>query len=499
MNFENFLLEKLSPEQEKIKIVILTSNSAESPLYTILSQHNQNPNHTLYSVDVNSIKSIEEIPGKNAYFFRFATKYKEDIRVSPSNTVIIFRRGVLGTTSSQMIAKRLEELNFFCVNPLQSMITCDNKYLTHLRFQNMNVTSPKTTLISNIRHFKTGLKEIGGKYPFVMKILQGTHGKGVSIIHNEMAFTSFYQTCQAMLGKPNIEVLIQEMVDADYDLRIHVIKNNSKVLIDPTEKNHYDIIGTMRRNKVEGDFRTNYSLGGTIDTVDDEIFTEEVKKLAIDAARSVDAYWCGVDIIIDKETKKPYVLEVNTSAGVKGVTQVNQELPKKLLEWLTNKNNWVSNIKVIGYLEKMTIRGIGDFVAKFDTGNGALCSTLLAEKIKITDDNKVRWEINGKKYVKEFVKFIEPSVGTEVHKRPVVKLNIEFLGKKYKGVEFALTDNRLAKSTPILINRKFMRILGVTVDSSETFKLGDFVNNVTGESYNAKKSMKEPYNGVNLF
>lgn len=499
MNFENFLLEKLNPEQEKIKIVILTKNRDSSPLYTILSQYNENPNHTLYSVDVNSIKSIEEIEGKNAYYFRFATKNKEDLRISPSNTVIIFRKGVVDTTASQMIANRLEELNFFCVNPLQSMITCDNKYLTHLRFVNSGVKTPKTNLVSNIRHTKTAIKEIGGKYPFVMKILQGTHGKGVNKIKEESSFTSFYQTCQAILNKPNIEFLIQECIEADYDLRIHVVKNNSKVLTDPMEKNHYDIIGVMRRNKAEGDFRTNYSLGATIENVDDSIFTEEVKRLAIDAAKSVGGYWVGVDIIIDKNTNVPYVLEVNTSSGVKGITQVDNEFPKKLLAWLTNKNNWVSNIKVIGYLEKMTVKGIGDFVAKFDTGNGALCSTLLAEKIKITDDNKVKWEINGKKYVKEFVKYIEPSVGTEVHKRPVVKLNIEFLGKKYRGVEFALTDNRLSKSTPILINRKFMRVLGVTIDSSETFKLGEFINNNTGESYNAKESMKEPYNGVNLF
>ncbi len=403
-----------------------------------------------------------------------------------------------------MIATRLEELNFFCVNPLQAMITCENKYLTHLRFDNSNVKSPRTALLSNLKNFPNALKMIGGKYPFVMKILQGTHGVGVSIVESENSFRSVYQTFQALVKKTNIEVLLQEMIPADFDLRVHVVRNNSKVLKDPLEKNVYDIIGYMRREKIKNekgevvDFRTNFSKGGEVKQVEDDIITEDVRKLAIDAAKAVEGYWCGVDVIINKETKEPYVLEVNTSSGIKGITKVNPDFPKVLLKWITNKNNWVSNTKSIGYLEKLVVSGMGEFVAKFDTGNGALCSTIIAENIEIKED-KVYWEINGKKFVKTFIKYIEPSVGTEVHKRPVVKLDVEFLGKKYKGVEFALTDTRIGKSTPILINRKFMRILGINVDASTTFKLEDFIDSRTGEPYNAKKSIGKKYSGINLF
>lgn len=494
--YDDFLNEALESSKDLTKIIILTGYAnGKSPLEKKLTQINTNKNVRIHSVDVNNIRIVNDEEVKTRFYIEFLTGNNKPIRISPSNTMILFRRSVILNTNSQIIANKFEELNFFCINPIQSMNICENKYLTYLRFVNSKVATPRTTLISNLKNFDTCFEAIGGKFPIVMKILNGTHGMGVSIIESESSFKSVYQTLMVALNKPNIEILLQELIPADYDLRIHVIKNQSKILKDPETSDYYEIIGAMRRNKIENDFRTNFSLGGTIDIVDDKILTDEIRTLAINACKAVEAFWCGVDIIIDKETGKPYVLEVNTSPGIKGISTVDNDTPKKLYDWLTNKQNWISNVTSIGYLEKIKLTGVGEFVAKFDTGNGSLCSSLIAEDIKV-DGDKVYWKIGKKKFVKKFRKFIEPTVGFETHKRPVVKLNVIFLGKKYKGVEFALTD-RLSKSTPILINRKFMRLLGVTIDSSSMFKFGEFVNK-DGSMYSPKASLNDPYGGVLL-
>jgi glutathione synthase/RimK-type ligase-like ATP-grasp enzyme len=44
------------------------------------------------------------------------------------------------------------------------------------------------------------------------------------------------------------------------------------------------VIASMRRNKIENDFRTNVSLGGTTDKYKP---SKEIKELAIKAAKSV--------------------------------------------------------------------------------------------------------------------------------------------------------------------------------------------------------------------
>ena len=43
--------------------------------------------------------------------------------------------------------------------------------------------------------------------------------------------------------------------------------------------------------RVEGDFRTNFSLGGEIEAVD---LDKKIKKIAIESAKAVGCLWAGV-------------------------------------------------------------------------------------------------------------------------------------------------------------------------------------------------------------
>src|SRR5574343_146075 len=487
------LLEKAETSTSSpIRIVTLTGyKKIQSPLHELLEKYAKNKqNLEVLSFIINNIDIIEKDTSYNLYDRKGDTYYK----ISPDDTIFIMRKGILKNLHTQSLGRKLESLNFYTINPIQSMLDCDNKYLTYLKLVEKNLSTPKTVLISSENRVLETVEKLGGKYPLVMKILDGTQGRGVSIVESEKSLMSVYQTLKAI--SPNIEVVLQEMIEADYDLRIHVIKKHERVIEDPQKhRDHYEIIAVMKRNKIKGDFRTNYALGGTIDFIDAKDLDPEIVNLAIDSAPTLGCYWSGVDIIIDKEGKG-YVLELNTSPGSKGIYQTNKGIIKVLVDWMTNKLNWIPAIKEVGYLEKITITGIGELVAKFDTGNGSMSPSLSCEEIDVID-NKVIWKLGEKEFESELGGTHEVSVGTEIQQSPVIRVDIEFAGRKYEGMEFCLVD-RTEKSTPILVNRKLMRILGLSVDSMEKFKIEDFRDERTGKKFSSKRALKDPYGGINF-
>ena len=123
-------------------------------------------------------------------------------------------------------------------------------------------------------------------------MLSGSHGIGVSIVESMESLKSVIQTIWK--ANKDVELLIQEKIESDYDLRIHVLTSrfNSP---SPSDTDSV-ILCYMRRNRVNKDFRTNYSLGGTVEKTE---ITPEQEELSIASARAVGCNWCGVDIIVD--------------------------------------------------------------------------------------------------------------------------------------------------------------------------------------------------------
>jgi ribosomal protein S6--L-glutamate ligase len=245
----------------------------------------------------------------------------------------------------------------------------------------------------------------------------------------------------------------------------------------------------MRRNRVKKDFRTNYSLGGTVEKTK---VSPEQEKIAIAAAKAVGCNWCGVDLIVDKKTGKNYVLEVNSSPGTQGLKKATGvDVVKGIIDFISDKKNWIRSRRVIGFREVISIPEIGDMVAKFDTGNGSLSCSLTYDKAKLIDDDKfVEWELGGKKFKNEIHDFANTEVGDDKHERPVIYLDISFRGKLYKDVAISLVD-RKEKSTKFLVNRRFMERIGCSVSPFKTFMVTSF----DGE-YSARDSKGDAHGGI---
>ena len=446
LDFLSFLNEsKGGKKKEKIKIVVLTGNSEDNKTADSFVKESKKRGFFCYIVNVN--QSVLTIGQKEKDLIENDGK---EFEISKDDTIFIPRRGVISNSYTKKIMLQLQKAGYFTLNSLESMDICENKYVTAQVMEEYNLPVPKYSLIQNEEYLDTALKEIGGKFPVIMKLLSGTQGIGVSIVDSYASYKSVYQTIRKL--NPTSEILIQEKIDSNFDLRIQVI---------------VIILGAMKRKAVKRDFRTNYSLGGQVEKYN---LSEKLKEIACNAAGAVGCHWCGVDIMIDSGSKKPYILEVNSSPGTEGISKaIGVPIVSKIIDYIENKDNWVLPEYSIGYLETVTIPGIGEMVAKFDTGNGGISSSMHVDQMEKKGKYLI-CKIGNKELKSLILDTTKVRTGKVISERYIIETDIEFNGRIYRDIKVSPVD-RTDFTTPFLVNREFMQRLGVSIDPDKKFTI----------------------------
>jgi RimK family alpha-L-glutamate ligase len=117
--------------------------------------------------------------------------------------------------------------------------------------------------------------------------------------------------------------LWQKCVPNTWDIRVIVLGGKT--------------LGAMKRSAAKkGEFRSNFSLGGAVETWD---ISDDDKALAEKVAKSCGLDYCGVDIIKDTDGKS-YILEVNRQCQFQGFEQsTGINVAKSVVEMLLDKAN----------------------------------------------------------------------------------------------------------------------------------------------------------------
>lgn len=164
---------------------------------------------------------------------------------------------------------------------------------------------PKSSILFSENSVETIAKEF--TFPVILKTSQGHRGEGVNKIENISDLKKIVQEITVHMKS----CVVREFIPNDGDIRIFCVG--------------YKAIGAMKRTPKEGEFRSNISQGGSGAVFDLEK-TPEIKKLAENAAKTMQTEIAGVDIIINKNNGKPYILEVNPGPqfdGLEKYTGVN--------------------------------------------------------------------------------------------------------------------------------------------------------------------------------
>ena len=369
--------------------------------------------------------------------------------IDPDNTIAIIRGSVAGKDAYLNLVSQLEKMGVSVVNSRTTVSICADKYRTAIRLNDNGVPTPKTSLLQSVDTVQDSLDSIGEKYPLILKTLRGSKGIGVIFIESRRQLDSIIQ----LLWKQDsdTELLLQRYVKADHDVRVLVLGNK--------------VLASMRRDVLKGDFRSNASLGAKVSEY--KLSDEEIK-ICLDAHKAVNGVYTAVDLI--RSGKDSFVLEVNSSPGTSGIEKATgKNLMGELLDYFMDRDNWRWVAHEIGRNERIEIKGVGDVVANFDTGNSARC-IIHADEWDIKG-KEVIWKSYGKTYKHKLVKmgkWERGALNAQVIERPIVSFDIHFNGKLYKDVMFAL-DDRTEKTTKCLMNQDFMIRAKVMVNPARKF------------------------------
>ena len=240
------------------------------------------------------------------------TEEKSERILSKNYDAVIPRIGGKGFDHSVMILKQMtENMNIFSTAYERGMKICSNKFLSAQVLSRNKIRNPKQVLAYQPNDYKE-IIDLAGGLPCIAKLQRGSLGVGIMILTDELAASTSLRSFQTL----GASVILQKYIDSGSpanDIRVFVIGPETKK----------PKIFSYKRYALDTDFRSNYSISELGEKV---TITKEEKQMAIDAALAVGLGVCGVDIMRDsKNEDKPYVIEINSTPGLKGVEKVTGE------------------------------------------------------------------------------------------------------------------------------------------------------------------------------
>lgn len=212
---------------------------------------------------------------------------------------IIPRIGASVTDYGCAVVRQFEMMKIFTTAKSQAITRSRNKLRSLQVLSKAGVELPKTVFANHPKNGDiTQLINLVGGPPVVIKLLEGTQGIGVVLAETAKAAKS---TIEAFYGlKKN--VLVQEFIAEakGADLRAFVVGGR--------------VVGAIRRQSPDGEFRSNIHRGGNAVAVQ---LTPHEEQTALEAARALGLKVAGVDML--PSDRGPLVLEVNSSPGLEGI------------------------------------------------------------------------------------------------------------------------------------------------------------------------------------
>lgn len=266
----------------------------------------------------------------------------------------------------QTIATILSKDSYMPYNP-SALTLVHDKLLTQITFEKEGIPMPKTYVAATLASAKNTLELMS--FPVIIKIPEGTQGKGVMYAESYAAASSMLDTLEH-LKQP---FLLQEYIDTgNTDLRLIVIGDK--------------VVAAMRRKGKLDEKRANIHAGGIGESYTPD---ENTKNIAIRSAKAVGAEIVGIDIL--ESIKGPKVIEANISPGLQGITKatgidVADKIAKYLYEKTSSRKGLVDNNDKTKVFNDLHIKNAGtehksEIITKLDFRGERILLPILITKM----------------------------------------------------------------------------------------------------------------------
>lgn len=286
-----------------MKIVVLSRNPN---LYSTkrLVEAGKERNHEIIIVDHTKCDIIIERK-------KPAIRYKHELLTDVD--AVIPRIGASVTFFGTAVVRQFEMMKVFTAVESQALMRSRDKLRSLQVLSRAGLGLPKTVFTNYSKNVADVIESVGGT-PLVIKLLEGTQGLGVVLAENDNAATSVLEAFNGLQARVIAQEFIKEAKGAD--IRVFIVDG--------------EIVGAMKRQGKEGEFRSNLHRGGTAEIIKLSI---DEKNAALKAARVMGLGIAGVDLL--QSARGPLILEVNSSPGLEGIeAATGVDIAGKIIHYL---------------------------------------------------------------------------------------------------------------------------------------------------------------------
>ncbi|WP_019895382.1 30S ribosomal protein S6--L-glutamate ligase [Hydrogenovibrio halophilus] len=239
---------------------------------------------------------------------------------------IIPRIGASVTFYGTAVLRQFEMMGVYPLNESVAISRSRDKLRSLQLLSRRGVGLPVTGFAHSPDDVDDLLQTVGGA-PVVIKLLEGTQGKGVVLAETHSAAESVIEAFQGLKANILVQEFIKEAKGAD--LRCFVIGGK--------------VVASMKRQAKEGEFRSNLHQGGSATLIR---ITPEERATAVRAAKIMGLNVCGVDLL--RSNHGPVVMEVNSSPGIEGIeTATGKDIAGQIITFI-EKNARPNNTRTKG-------------------------------------------------------------------------------------------------------------------------------------------------------
>ena len=241
---------------------------------------------------------------------------------------VIPRIGASKTFYGTAVVRQFELMDVFTANESQAISRSRDKLRSMQILAREGVGLPVTGFAHATQDIDGLIETVGGA-PLVIKLLEGTQGIGVVLAETYQAAKSVIEAFRGLDANILVQEFIKEAKGAD--LRCFVIGEQ--------------VIAAMKRQGVEGEFRSNLHRGGNAFEID---LSAEEHETAIRAAKAMGLRVAGVDLL--RSNHGPVVMEINSSPGLEGIEKATGiNVSGKIIEFIAENAIEADNSDRIKY------------------------------------------------------------------------------------------------------------------------------------------------------
>ncbi|MCE3226886.1 MAG: alpha-L-glutamate ligase [Bacteroidetes bacterium] len=228
---------------------------------------------------------------------------------------VIPRIGASATFYGSAVVRQFEMMKIFTAVESQALVRSRDKLRSLQILARAGIGIPKTAFASSPKDkdIDNVIENIGGA-PCVIKLLEGTQGIGVILAENQKAAKSVVEAFLKLEANMLVQEFIQEAKGAD--LRVFIVDGQ--------------VIGAMKRQAKEGEFRSNLHRGGSATVIQ---LSHEERATALKSVKKLGLGIAGVDLL--QSSRGPLVMEVNSSPGLEGIEGATGiDIAGKIIEYV---------------------------------------------------------------------------------------------------------------------------------------------------------------------